>query len=152
MYVIITNYFYFLTPLQIYYTIGTRRLYLDFTKIREKCWKFHFVQVENGTWKEKTWCQGTLIGHCGLWSYNWWIYIYICHQCLSPLILWICFPHAPKARCTQYNFMWQNICQLLVAGCCFFLGTLVSSTNKSDCDDRNVALNTNNLTHLPMKI
>lgn len=45
MYVIITNYFYFLTPLQIYYTIGTRRLYLDFTKIREKCWKFHFVQV-----------------------------------------------------------------------------------------------------------
>ena len=33
-----------------------------------------------------------------------WIYNYLCNQCLSPLKLWVRIPF--MARCTRYNIMW----------------------------------------------
>ena len=39
-------------------------------------------------------CQGQSMP----WSYDSWIYNYLCNRCISPLMLWIQLP--PKARCT----------------------------------------------------
>ena len=41
------------------------------------------------------------------WSYDNWIYNYLCNQCLSSLKLWIRIPL--MARCTWYNFMWSSL-------------------------------------------
>ena len=38
-----------------------------------------------------------------LWSYDSWIYNYLCNQCLSPLTLWVRI--SLMARCTRYNIM-----------------------------------------------
>jgi len=38
------------------------------------------------------------------WSYDSWIYNYLCNQCLSPIKLWVWTPF--MVRCTQYNIMW----------------------------------------------
>ena len=38
------------------------------------------------------------------WSYDSWIYNYLCNQCLSPLTLWVRTPF--MARSTRYNIMW----------------------------------------------
>ena len=35
------------------------------------------------------------------WSYGSWLYIYICHQCLSPLALWVRIQ--PMRRCSRYT-------------------------------------------------
>ena len=64
------------------------------------------------------------------WSYGSWIYNYLCNQCLSPLTLWV-----------RIALVWgvfntticDNVCQWLVAGQWFSLGTPVPSTNKSAC-------------------
>ena len=61
------------------------------------------------------------------WSYGSWIYNYLCTQCLSPLMLWVC--------------------QWLATGRWFSLGPLVSSTKKKNRHDvveilLKVALNT----------
>jgi hypothetical protein len=63
---------------------------------------------------------------------------------LSPLMLWVRI--STRARCTT---LCDKVCQWLVAGRWFSLGTLVSSTNKIDCHDiteilLKVALNTIN--------
>ena len=71
---------------------------------------------------------------CGGPSWLWWygscIYNYICNQCLSPLTLWVRIPvmrgELDTALCDK-SFQW------LVAGWWFSLGTLVSTTNKTDC-------------------
>jgi len=58
------------------------------------------------------------------WSYDSWIYNYMCNQCLSPLKLWVRAPF--MARCIQYN-----VIQWLVAGRWLSPGISVSSTNST---------------------
>ena len=75
-------------------------------------------------------------------------YNYLCNQCLSPLLLWFCI--LLLVRCTWYNIMWWSLSET----CCrFSLGTLVSSTNKTNHHDITeilfkVALNTITLASL----
>jgi hypothetical protein len=38
------------------------------------------------------------------WLYGSLIYVYLCNQCFSPLMLWV--RTLFMARCTRYNFMW----------------------------------------------
>ena len=49
-------------------------------------------------------CTPSLTGSWWSWSYDSWIYNYLCNQCLSLLTLWVRTPF--MARCTQYNIMW----------------------------------------------
>ena len=78
------------------------------------------------------------------WSYDIWIYnyMYLCNQCLSPLMLWDQI--SIRARCT---ILCDKVCQWLMTGMWFSLGLPVSSTNKIDRHDiteilLKVALNT----------
>ena len=43
-------------------------------------------------------------GQSSSWSDGYWIYSYLCNQCLSPLKLRVWIPL--MARCTRYNIMW----------------------------------------------
>jgi hypothetical protein len=61
-----------------------------------------------------------------------WIYNYLCNQCLWPLKLWVRIPF--MARCIQYNIMWSSL-SVTSDRSVFFPGTLVSSTNKTDHHD-----------------
>ena len=68
---------------------------------------------------------------------------YLCHQCLSPLMLWVRISIRP--RCTR---LCDNVCQWLATGRRFSPIPSVSSTNKTDRHDitdilLKVALNTN---------
>jgi hypothetical protein len=67
-----------------------------------------------------------------LWSYGSWVYNYLCNQCLSPLMLWVRI--SIRAKCTT---LCDQVCQWLslVTGRWFSLGTLISSTNKTDHHD-----------------
>jgi hypothetical protein len=81
------------------------------------------------------------------WSYDSWIYNYLCNQRLSPHKLWVRTPF--MARCT-HTTLCDKVCQWLVTGQWFSPGTLVSSTNKTDRHDiteilSKMALNTINL-------
>ena len=81
-------------------------------------------------------------GPSWLWSYGSWIYNYLCHQCLSPLMLWVRI--SMRARCT---ILCDKVCQWIVTGLWFSPGTPVSSTNKTESQDiteilLKVALNT----------
>jgi hypothetical protein len=72
-------------------------------------------------------------------------YNYLYNQCLSPLMLWVRI--SIRARCTT---LCDKVCQWLVTGRWFSLGTPVSSTNKTDRHDTTerllkVTLNTTNL-------
>jgi len=64
------------------------------------------------------------------WSYDSWIYNYLCKQCLSPLKLWV--RTSFMARCTLQLYVIKFVCDLRqVSG---FLQVLhVSSTNKTKC-------------------
>ena len=78
------------------------------------------------------------------WSYGIWIYNYLCNQWLSPLQLWVWIQLRQGVLDTT---LCDKVCQWLVTGQCFSLGTPVSSTNKTDCHDiaeilLKVALNT----------
>ena len=59
-----------------------------------------------------------------LWWHGSWIYNYLCHQCLSPLALWIRIPL--MARYAQYTTLCDQVRQQLSV-CRWF-----SSTNKTD--------------------
>ena len=93
------------------------------------------------------WCHSfsVFIGSRGSswpWSYGSWIYNYLCNQCLSPLMLWVWI--LIRVRCTA---LCDKVCQWLATGRWFSPGPLVSSTNKTDCNDIHaillkVALNT----------
>jgi hypothetical protein len=61
------------------------------------------------------------------WSYGSWIYNYLCNQCLSPLTLWVWIRFREGVFDTT---LCDKVCQLLATGRRFFLGTLISSTNK----------------------
>jgi len=41
------------------------------------------------------------------WSYDSWIYNYLCNQWLAPLMLWVLI--LLIARCTWYNIMWWGL-------------------------------------------
>jgi len=78
------------------------------------------------------------------WSYGSWINNYLYNQCLSPLKLWVWIPLRLGALDTT---LCDKVCQWLATGQWFSLGTLISSTNKTDCHDiteilLKVALNT----------
>ena len=78
------------------------------------------------------------------WSYGSWIYNYLFNQCLSSLTLWA---RIPPRRGVLNTTLYDKGCQWLAAGQWFSLGTLVSSTNKTDRHDiaeifLKVALNT----------
>jgi len=60
-----------------------------------------------------------------MWSYDSWIYNYLCNRCLSSLMLWVRIPL--RARCTT---LCDKVCQRLVAGWWF---SSVSSPNKTYC-------------------
>ena len=67
-----------------------------------------------------------------LWSYGSWIYNYLCNQCISSLKLWVWIL---IRRGVLDTTLCDKVCQWLAAGRWFSLGTLVSSTNKTDCHD-----------------
>ena len=78
------------------------------------------------------------------WSYDSWIYNYLCNQCLSSLMLWVWIPLRQVVLDTT---LCDKVCQLLATGWWFSPGTPVSSTNKTDRHDITeilfkVALNT----------
>jgi hypothetical protein len=80
----------------------------------------------------------SLTGPSWTWSYDSWIYNYLCNQWLSPLMLWVRI--SIRARCTT---LCDKVCQWLATG------TPVSSTSKTDCHDTTkmllkVALNNHN--------
>ena len=82
------------------------------------------------------------------WSHGSWIYNYLCHQCLSPLTLWVWIP---LRRDVLITTLCDKVCQRLQTGRWFSPGPLVSSTNKTDSHDiteilLKVALNTLTLT------
>ena len=66
------------------------------------------------------------------WSYGSWIYNYLCNQCLSPQTLRV---RTSLRRDVLDTILWDKVCQWLAAGRWFSLGTLVCSTNKTDCHD-----------------
>ena len=69
-------------------------------------------------------------GPSWLWSHGSWIYNYLCHQCLSPLMLWVRI--SMRARCT---ILCDKVCQWIVTGWWFSPGPPVSSTNKTESQD-----------------
>ena len=64
------------------------------------------------------------------WSYDSWIYNYLCNRCLSPLTLWV---RIPFRRGVFDTTLCDNVCQWLAAGQWFSPGTPVSSNNKTGC-------------------
>jgi hypothetical protein len=66
------------------------------------------------------------------WSYGSWIYKYLYNPCLSPSTLWVWIP---LRRGVSDTIWCDNVCQWLVRGWWFSLGTPVSCTNKTDRHD-----------------
>jgi hypothetical protein len=66
------------------------------------------------------------------WSYGCWIYNYLCNQCLLLLMLWV---RIPRRRGVLDTTLCDKTCQWLATVRWFSPGTLVSSTNKTDCHD-----------------
>jgi hypothetical protein len=82
------------------------------------------------------------------WSYDSWIYNYLCIQCLSPLKLWV---WTQLRRGELDTTLCDKVCQWLATGWWFSPGSPVSSTNKTDHHDKTeillkVVLNTITLT------
>ena len=71
-----------------------------------------------------------IVGPSWPWSYDSWIYNYLCNQCLSPLVLWVWI--SIRARCTT---LCDKVCQGLATVCGFLPGPPVSFTNKTECHD-----------------
>jgi hypothetical protein len=64
------------------------------------------------------------------WSYDSWMYNYLCNQCLWPLMLWVLISISP--RCTTSC---NKVCQWLATGRWFSPGPPVSSTHETDRHD-----------------
>ena len=67
-------------------------------------------------------------GWSWLWSYDSWIYNYLCNQYLSPLTLWVLISFRRYKIC-------DKVCQWLVTGRWFSPVPSASSTNKTDHHD-----------------
>ena len=63
------------------------------------------------------------------WSYDSWIYNYLCNQYLSPLTLWV---RIPLRRGVLDTTLCDKVCQWLATGRWFSPGTPVFSTSKTD--------------------
>ena len=59
-------------------------------------WQMHFMYYKMPWYHNQAIlkCQGQSMP----WSYDSWIYNYLCNRCISPLMLWVQLP--PMARCT----------------------------------------------------
>ena len=68
------------------------------------------------------------------WSYGSWIYNYLCNTCLSSLKVWIRFP---LWRGVLDTTLCDKVGQWLATGRWFYLGTPLSSTNKTDRHENN---------------
>ena len=72
------------------------------------------------------------MGSSWLWSFDGWIYNYLCNQCLLPLTLWV---GIPLRWGVLYTTLCDKVCQWLTEGQLivfwFSPGTPVSSTNKT---------------------
>jgi hypothetical protein len=66
-------------------------------------------------------------------SYGSWIYYYLCNQCLSPLTLWV---RTPFRRAELNTTLCDKVCHRLATGRWFSPGTVVSSTNKIDSQNK----------------
>ena len=72
------------------------------------------------------------LGQSWSWSYDNWIYNYICNLCLSPLTLWV---RTPLRRGVLNTTLCVKVCGWLTAGRWFSPNTSVSSANKTDRHD-----------------
>jgi hypothetical protein len=63
------------------------------------------------------------------WSYDSWIYNYLCNQCLSPPKMWF---RIPLRRGVLNTTLCDKVCHWLAAGRWFSPGTHISSTNKTE--------------------
>ena len=68
------------------------------------------------------------------WSYDSWIYNYLCNQCVSPLTLWA---RISLKRGLLDTTLCDSVCLWLATGRWFSTGTPVSSTNKTDSHNIN---------------
>ena len=88
-----------------------------------------------------------LLGTSWSWSYGSWIYIYLCNQCLSSLMLWV---RILLRRGVLDTTLCNKVCQWLAASWWFYPGAPFSFTNKTDHDISEIllklALNTLTLT------
>ena len=66
------------------------------------------------------------------WSCGSWIYNYLWHQCLLPLMLWVRIPFRGGVLDTT---LCVKVCHWLAVGWWFCLGTSISSSNKIDHHD-----------------
>jgi hypothetical protein len=89
---------------------------------------FHCKKVSEEN--NKNWVYYSFRGQLWSWSYGSCIYNYLCNQCLSPLRLWVWILLRQGVLNTT---LYDKVCQWLVTGRWFSLGTPVSSTNKTDC-------------------
>jgi hypothetical protein len=64
------------------------------------------------------------------WSYGYWIYNFICNQCLSPLTFWVLIS---LSRGILDTTLCDKVGQWLATGRWYSPGTLVSSTNEKTC-------------------
>jgi hypothetical protein len=74
------------------------------------------------------------------WSYDSWIYNYLCNQCLSPLMLWV---WSPLGQSVLDTTLCDKVCQWFAAGQWFSPGTPVFSTNQT---------NHHNITEILLKV
>jgi hypothetical protein len=87
-------------------------------------WTYYIISISNKIKNKKYHTVGTFtqsnrkVGPSWSWSYDSWIYNYLCNQCLSPLKLWVRTPF--MARCTRY-IMWPSLSEI-ATGRCFFSG------------------------------
>jgi hypothetical protein len=117
----------------------------DFDKVRKVFAKHSFVHIMCHFSEETS-----------LWSYGFWIYNYLCNQCLSPLMLWVRTPFMARWGVFDTTFS-DKFSQWLATGRWFSLGTPVSSINKIEPHDiteilLKVALNTINLILNPYSV
>ena len=64
----------------------------------------YYIIVETNIFLYSVWFIQIKKGPSWSWLYGSWIYIYLCNQCLSPLILWV--RTSLMTRCTRYNIVW----------------------------------------------
>ena len=81
------------------------------------------------------WHSILLVARYTQYKFVWWrfsILNYLCNRCLSPLTLCV---RTPLRRGVLDTTLCDKVCQWLAAGWWFSPGTLVSFTNKTDCQD-----------------
>jgi hypothetical protein len=91
--------------------------------------KIKIIIVITGMILLKQQCNSNVGPSCP-WTYDRWIYNYLCNQCLSPLMVWVQI--SMRARCA---ILCDKVCQWLATGQWFSSRPLVFSTKKTDHHD-----------------